>query len=112
MTTIICPKCGTKNSSSAVECEKCRIILKLALEYSEKTDAAQQALALHTELENDAPKDLPFWSNEWKKFRSILFIAIAVFIFTLPYSLLSIIFFGELFTVLLNFPIGLFLLGK
>ena len=78
-------------------------------------DAARRALALHTESKNDeleifgeAPKDLPFWSNRKKKLRSILFIAIVVFVFTLPYSLLAIIFFRAFFTALVNFPLGLF----
>ena len=32
MTTVICPKCGTENSSSAVNCKECRINLEWAAE--------------------------------------------------------------------------------
>ncbi len=42
MTTVICPKCGTENSASAVNCEKCRTILKLALEYAERNKPDKQ----------------------------------------------------------------------
>jgi uncharacterized membrane protein len=51
MTTVICPKCGTENPYGAVNCEKCRIILKLALDYAEVNEPVEQhqqeSLAAH-----------------------------------------------------------------
>jgi len=45
---------------------------------------------------------LPIWSNRKKKLWSIFFIAVVVFLLTLPYSILSIFLYP-----LVNFPIGL-----
>ena len=62
--------------------------------------------------QNKAPKvyELSFWGNRKKKLLSILFIAIGVFVFTLPYSLLSIIFLAAFLPALVNFPLGFFYL--
>ena len=43
MATIICPKCGTENSDSAMNCTHCRINLRYALEPPEVVEMADES---------------------------------------------------------------------
>src|SRR3990172_7293095 len=40
MDTIVCPKCGTKNSPDAMNCQHCRINLRFAIAYPEQIGSA------------------------------------------------------------------------
>jgi hypothetical protein len=41
MDTLICPKCGTENPASAMNCRHCRINLRFAVEYPEQIEGTK-----------------------------------------------------------------------
>jgi hypothetical protein len=77
---------------------------------SDVAHAARRAIALHTssisqqeeQLEGVPTPPLLFWNNRARKLWSIFFMVVAVFVLTLPWSILSVLVFPVLF-----FPAGL-----
>jgi predicted RNA-binding Zn-ribbon protein involved in translation (DUF1610 family) len=64
MDTKSCPKCGTKNPAGTMICEKCRIILKLALEHLAENDGNIQDKAMREQVGGNPPDTTFHQSDE------------------------------------------------
>lgn len=83
MTTVICPKCGTENPSDAVNCRKCRIILKLALEHAEKLTSNECGQIEDTSVSIiPSEPQTPFWIKYIALTVVIALVLIILFIFS------------------------------
>jgi hypothetical protein len=92
MATVTCPKCGTENPATAMNCMNCRINLQYALEHRDEIELARQHRDVLEPTEQQAGQGTllkPMSRKQARKRKGLTFLAIAIGCFFGDFLVLS-----------------------